>query len=172
MPGIDQRFTNSLIFVCEHNERGALGIVVNKPIDVTMSQLYGQVDIPLNNERLAAQSVFYGGPVNTDRGFVLHRPLGSWKSTLNVDAHVGLTTSKDILEAMAEGQCEGDQIVALGYTGWSPGQLENEFKENAWLAVDVDSDIIFSVSPEARLNAAMQRLGVSYMSLGTGAGHA
>jgi putative transcriptional regulator len=172
MPGIDERFNNALTFICEHNERGALGIVVNRKTDVTIGQLFEQVDIKLENEKLAAKRVYYGGPVNTDRGFVLHRPLGQWKSTLNIDGFIGLTTSKDILEALAQGECEGDQLIALGYSGWSPGQLENEIKENAWLAVSADSDLIFSLPPESRLNAAMARLGVSYLSLSEGAGHA
>jgi putative transcriptional regulator len=173
MPGMtDPNFANTLTFICEHNEKGALGIVVNRPTQVTMGELFEQVDIPLTDAALAAKHVFFGGPVQNDRGFVLHRPLGSWKSTLNVDAYIGLTTSKDILLSMAENECEGDQLVALGYSGWQPGQLEEEIKANGWLAVDVDSDIIFSLPPEARLNAAMARLGVSYLTLSDAAGHA
>ena len=172
MPAMaDPNFSRTLTFVCEHNERGALGIVVNRPIDVTLGTLFRQVEIALDDEPLAAERLFYGGPVQFDHGFVLHRPLGAWKSTLPV-GDIGLTTSRDILEAMADGGGPREKLVALGYAGWAPGQLEDEIKRNGWLTVDADVDLIFNVPPEARYDAAMKVLGVNFMNLSEEAGHA
>ena len=172
MPAMqDANFSRTLTFVCEHNERGALGIVVNRPIDVTLSALFRQVEIPLERSLLAEQPVFYGGPVQLDHGFVLHRPLGDWKSTLPV-GDIGLTTSRDILEAMARGEGPRDQLVAVGYAGWAPGQLEQEILDNGWLTVKADVDLIFNTPPEARYDAAMHSLGVNAANLSEEAGHA
>ena len=172
MPAMaDPNFSRTLTFVCEHNERGALGIVVNRPIEVTLGALFRQVEIPLEDSPLAAQPVFYGGPVQFDHGFVLHRPLGAWKSTLPV-GEIGLTTSRDILEAMAGGQGPREQLVALGYAGWGAGQLEDEILRNGWLTVAADVDVIFDVPPEERYDAAMQMLGVNAANLHEEAGHA
>ena len=168
---VDSNFARTLTFVCEHNERGALGIVVNRPIDVTLETLYKQVEIPLDRAQLASQPVFFGGPVQFDHGFVLHRPVGEWKSTLPV-GELGLTTSRDILEAMAKGEGPREQLVALGYAGWAPGQLEDEILKNGWLTVNADVDLIFNVPPEARYEAAMQALGVNAANLSEEAGHA
>jgi len=172
MPAMsDPNFSRTLTFVCEHNERGALGIVVNRPIDVTLSALFRQVEIPLGEGALGEQPVFFGGPVQFDHGFVLHRPVGTWRSTLPV-GEIGLTTSRDILEAMADGHGPGEQLVALGYAGWAPGQLEDEILRNGWLTVQADPDVIFSVPPEERYDAAMHALGVSAVNLSEEAGHA
>ncbi len=172
MPAMsDPNFSRTLTFVCEHNERGALGIVVNRPIEVTLSTLFRQVDIPLEHSPLAAQPLFYGGPVQFDHGFVLHRPVGQWKSTLPV-GEIGLTTSRDVLEAMATGGGPREQLVALGYAGWARGQLEEEIQQNGWLTVQADLDVIFNVPPEARYDAAMRALGVSAVNLSEQAGHA
>jgi putative transcriptional regulator len=171
MPAMsDPNFSRTLTFVCEHNERGALGIVVNRPIDVTLSALFRQVEIPLEGP-LASEPVFFGGPVQFDHGFVLHRPVGAWKSTLPV-GDIGLTTSRDILEAMAAGKGPAQKLVALGYAGWAPGQLEDEILRNGWLTVQADLDVIFSTPPEERYNAAMHALGVSTANLSEEAGHA
>jgi putative transcriptional regulator len=172
MPAMaDPNFSRTLTFVCEHNERGALGIVVNRPIDVTLASLFKQVELDLPDPALADQRVFYGGPVQLDHGFVLHRPLGSWKSTLPV-GDIGLTTSRDILEAMSNGQGPRQHLVALGYAGWAPGQLEHEILENGWLTVEADLDVIFDLPPEARYDAAMHALGVNAANLSEEAGHA
>jgi putative transcriptional regulator len=172
MPGMaDPNFSRSLTFVCEHNERGALGIVVNRPIEVTLGSLLQQVDIALDDRALAALPVFFGGPVQFDHGFVLHRPVGSWKSTLPV-GEVGLTTSRDILEALAVGAGPREHFVALGYAGWAAGQLEDEIGQNGWLTVKADPDLIFTVAPELRLEMAMGTLGVNFMNLSDEAGHA
>jgi putative transcriptional regulator len=172
MPAMsDPNFSRTLTFVCEHNEHGALGIVVNRPIDVTLASLFRQVEIPLADSPLGAQPVFFGGPVQLDHGFVLHRPVGEWKSTLPV-GDIGLTTSRDILEAMANGKGPPEQLVALGYAGWAPGQLEDEIGRNGWLTVQADVDLIFKLPPEARYDAAMQSLGVNAANLSEDAGHA
>ena len=174
MPAMtDPNFSRTLTFVCEHNERGALGIVVNRPIEVTLATLFRQVEIPLDRSPLAEQPVFYGGPVQLEHGFVLHRPVGDWKSTLPVgEGEVGLTTSRDILEAMAAGQGPREQLVALGYAGWAPGQLEQEIADNGWLTVEANLDVVFSLPPEARYEAAMHALGVNAANLSEEAGHA
>jgi putative transcriptional regulator len=172
MPGmVDPNFSGSLTFICEHNERGALGLVVNRPIDVTVGTLFRQVEIELDDEPLAAQPLFFGGPVQLDHGFVLHRPVGTWKSTLPV-GEIGLTTSRDILEAIAKGGGPRERLLALGYAGWSPGQLEDEIRRNGWLTVQADLDVIFSMPPEDRYGAALGALGVSVMNLSDEAGHA
>ncbi len=172
MPAMaDPNFSRTLTFVCEHNERGALGIVVNRPIDVTLGALLRQVDIAFEDSPMADQPVFYGGPVQFDHGFVLHRPLGSWKSTLPV-GEIGLTTSRDILEAMAQGQGPSERLVALGYAGWAPGQLEDEIKRNGWLTVAAGTELIFATPPESRYDAAMKALGIDPAFLSEEAGHA
>jgi putative transcriptional regulator len=172
MPAMsDPNFSRTLTFVCEHNERGALGIVVNRPIEVRLAALFRQVEIALAPSPLAEQPVFFGGPVQFDHGFVLHRPVGAWKSTLPV-GEIGLTTSRDILEAMAVGGGPGEHLVALGYAGWAPGQLEDEIGHNGWLTVRADLDLIFNVAPENRYQAAMSALGVNAANLSEEAGHA
>ncbi len=173
MPNMtDPNFAGTLTYICDHGEQGALGVVINRPIDLSMERLFEQIGIELADERLKELPVYYGGPVQMERGFVLHSPVGEWGSTLTVNARVGLTTSKDILEAT--GRCEGPEeiMVTLGYAGWAPGQLEEEIKQNAWLTVPADPDVIFDLPPEARLPAAMQLLGIDLAMLSEDAGHA
>ena len=172
MPGMaDPNFSRTLTFICEHNERGALGLVVNRPTEVTLGTLFRQVQIELADEPLAAQPVFFGGPVQLEHGFVLHRPVGSWRSTLPV-GEIGLTTSRDILEAMARGEGPAERLVALGYAGWAAGQLEDEILKNGWLTVKADLGVIFGIPPEARWDAALGALGVNAAFLSDEAGHA
>ncbi|MBL0142273.1 MAG: YqgE/AlgH family protein [Betaproteobacteria bacterium] len=172
MPGmVDPNFSRSLTFICEHNERGALGLVVNRPTDVTLGTLFRQVEIELDNELLASQPVFFGGPVQVEHGFVLHRPVGEWRSTLPV-GDAGLTTSRDILEAMARGEGPRERLVALGYAGWAAGQLEDEIQRNGWLSVNADLDVIYRMPPEARYDAALGALGITSLNLSEVAGHA
>src|SRR5258705_1254675 len=155
MPAMsDPNFSRTLTFVCEHNERGALGIVVNRPIDVTLAALFRQVEIPLEDSPLSEQRVFFGGPVQFDHRFRLHRPAGAWKSTLPV-GEIGLTTSRDILEAMAAGAGPRQQLVALGYAGWAPGPLEDETQRKGCPTGKARTDLIFDVPPEGRSEAAM-----------------
>ena len=173
MPAMaDPHFSHTLTYVCEHNADGALGIVVNKPTDMTLSALFEQIDVPLVDAELRRTPVHFGGPVQVDRGFVLHRPLGNWQSTLAVDAEVGLTTSKDVLEAVARGEGPRELIVSLGYAGWSAGQLEQEIAQNAWLTVAADPVFLFETPAEARLPAAMRLLGIDFSRLSDAVGHA
>ncbi|MCS6787002.1 MAG: YqgE/AlgH family protein [Thiobacillaceae bacterium] len=173
MPNMaDPNFAGTLTYICDHGEQGALGVVVNRPIDLTLGRLFEQVGIELKDARLAEQPVYFGGPVQVERGFVLHRPVGSWNSTLSVNDRVGLTTSKDILEATGRGQGPAQLLVTLGYAGWGPGQLEDEIKQNAWLTVAADPDVIFDLPPQARLPAAMRLLGIDPAMLSEQAGHA
>jgi len=172
MPAMmDPHFANSLTYVCEHNPEGALGIVVNKPIDMTLSTLFEQIDIPLEARLLVDAPVHFGGPVQIDRGFVLHRPIGNWQSTLAVNDAVGLTTSKDVLEAAGRGEGPKDMFVSLGYAGWSAGQLEMELAQNAWLTVEADPDVLFDLPAERRLSAAARLLGIDMSRLSDMAGH-
>lgn len=173
MPGMeDPYFSRTLTLICEHSDKGALGVVVNKPIDVTLGNLFEQVEIPLEDRTLSMQSVYFGGPVQIDRGFVLHQPVGGWQSTLRIGGDIGLTTSKDILEAMARGEGPGRQLVTLGYAGWASGQIEEEIKRNGWLTVKADNGVIFDLPAEERLPAAMSMLGLNFGNLSEQAGHA
>lgn len=173
MPAMaDPFFAKSLTYVCEHNEQGALGIVVNRPITLTLKELFAQISLPLHASELEDVPVHFGGPVQTDRGFVLHEPKGEWQSTLHINDKVGLTTSKDILQAVGEGQGPQKLLVTLGYAGWSQGQLEEELSQNAWLTVAATEHILFDLPAEERLPAAMALLGVDYASLSEDAGHA
>lgn len=169
---VDPHFARTLTLVCEHNENGALGIVVNRPTDLNLRGLLEQIKITPKREGFAEVPVHFGGPVQVDRGFVLHRPVGSWQSTLTVGGEIGLTTSKDILEAVAAGDGPEQILVTLGYAGWAPGQLEHELAQNAWLTVPARNDILFDLPAEERLPAAMQLLGVDYANLSDVAGHA
>lgn len=173
MPAMtDPFFAKSLTYVCEHNEQGAMGIVVNRPISLTLSELFAQINMPLNQNELEDMLVHFGGPVQTDRGFVLHEPSGEWQSTLRINDKVGLTTSKDILQAVGEGQGPRHLLVSLGYAGWTEGQLEQELSQNAWLSVPADERIMFDLPAEERLAAAMALLGIDYATLSEEAGHA
>ena len=165
-------FAGTLTYLCEHNENGALGIVVNRPISLTIGEMFDQLNIPIHQPNLVKMPVYFGGPVQTERGFVLHDTPGKWESTLCINDKLALTTSKDILEAMGAGQGSRNVIVTLGYAGWDQGQLEHEITENIWLTVPASEHILFDLPPEERLPAAMELLGVSYASLVEDAGHA
>jgi len=171
---VDPNFARTLTYVCEHNAEGALGIVVNRPTDMDLGTLFERVDIRLETggRGFAAMPVYFGGPVQTDRGFVLHRPTGSWQSTISVADDIALTSSRDILQAMSESGQPGEVLVTLGYAGWSAGQREWELSQNAWLTVAADPRILFDVPAEERLPAAMQLLGIDFASLSEVAGHA
>lgn len=174
MPGmVDSSFAGAVIYVCEHSPRGALGLVINRPTDITLKDLFDRVDLPLDQPQLAAQTVFYGGPVQTERGFVLHAPTDkTYASTLNVPGGLQMTTSKDVLEHISAGDGPGQFFVALGYSGWSAGQLEEEIAQNGWLTVEADTAIVFDIPVEHRFEAAMTLMGISTLSLSQTAGHA
>jgi putative transcriptional regulator len=173
MPNMaDPYFSRTLTYICEHNDQGALGLVVNRPIDMTMQSLFQRLSLKLPDRELGGAPIFFGGPVQTDRGFVLHAPAGNWQSTLRVGEAIGLTTSKDILEALGRGDGPTRILVTLGYAGWSPGQLEHEISQNAWLTVAAKDGIIFETPVEERLPAAMELLGLDFARLQDEAGHA
>jgi putative transcriptional regulator len=169
---VDPHFAKSLTFVCEHNDQGALGVVVNRPIEMNLHALLEQVSIAPEKEDFRSVPVHFGGPVQVDRGFVLHSPIGEWQSTLAVSSDIGLTTSKDILQAVARGEGPRQMLVTLGYAGWAPGQLEHELAQNAWLTVEASDGIIFETPAEERLPAAMELLGLDFARLQDEAGHA
>src|SRR5690349_5692077 len=179
MPNMaDPYFAKTLTYICEHNDQGALGIVVNRPIDMTLQALFERLSLKLRDPARADAPIYFGGPVQTDRGFVLHLPAGDWQSTLKVSGGVGshdiigLTTSKDILEAVGRGEGPAKMMVSLGYAGWSAGQLEQEITQNAWLTVQAKDAIIFDLPAEERLAAALELLGLDYARLADQAGHA
>ncbi len=169
---MDPNFAGTLTYICDHGDQGALGVVVNRPIELNLENLFSQIGLELIDEHLKQEPVYYGGPVQVERGFVLHRPVGVWGSTLSVNDRVGLTTSKDILEATARKEGPSEILVTLGYSGWGPGQLEDEIKQNAWLTVPADPDVIFGLPAQARLNAAIHLLGIDLTMLSEEAGHA
>lgn len=168
----DPYFANSLVYICEHTENGALGVIVNRPIDMDLAGLFEKIDIKLENGELAKVPVYFGGPVQLDRGFVLHRPVGHWQSTLAVNGEVGLTSSRDVLTSVGQQGEPSEILVTLGYAGWDAGQLEEELAQNSWLSVQARPEILFDLPPEERLPAAMQQLGVSFTQLSDIAGHA
>lgn len=178
MPAMtDPYFAKSVTFICEHNQNGAMGIVINRPIDMTLDALFEEVELPLQDDTIGGMPVYFGGPVQVDRGFVLHQPAGNWKSTLPIGSNTALTTSKDILEAVAQGAGPQKLLVTLGYAGWTAGQLEEEIAQNAWLTVRAPSDqaqdsMIFDMPSAERFDAAMHMLGVDLMQLSKDVGHA
>jgi putative transcriptional regulator len=173
MPNMaDPHFARSLTYICEHNDQGALGVMVNRPTEMTLKALFEQIEIPLRDDTHAEVPVYFGGPVQVDRGFVLHRPAGPWQSTLSVNDGVGLTTSRDVLQAVGEGKGPGQILVSLGYAGWAPGQLEQELSQNAWLTVAADVNVIFNLPSDRRFAAAMDLLGVDPARLSDDVGHA
>lgn len=173
MPALeDPYFAHALVYICEHNENGALGIIVNRPIDLDLAGLFEKIDLKFEAESLAKLPIYFGGPVQLDRGFVLHRPVGQWQSTLAVNSEVGLTSSRDVLAAVGSAGLPSEIIVTLGYAGWDAGQLEEELAQNSWLTVAAKNSILFDLPPEERLPAALQKLGISFTQLSDVAGHA
>lgn len=172
MPAMaDPFFSKTLTYICEHSEQGALGLVVNRPIDLTLKELFDQLSISSDDQPLGSHPVMFGGPIQLDRGFVLHQPVGKWQSTMVMNQGMGLTTSLDILHAIANGGSPKQLLVALGYSGWAPGQIEHELAQNTWLTVPASSDIIFELPSEERLTAAMNLLGIDFSSLSDEVGH-
>jgi len=180
MPGLsDALFGRSVVFMCEHSERGALGLVINKPSDILLPRLFEKVDLPLQRDDLAAVPVFQGGPVQTERGFVLHEAIDAgtegesvYASTMTIPGGLEMTTSKDVLEAMANGGGPRKVFVSLGYSSWGKGQLESEITENSWLTVPADPALIFDTPVEERYEKAMALLGLQPWMLSPDAGHA
>ncbi len=182
MPGLqDETFSRSVVYVCEHSERGALGLVINKPSDINLKGLFDKVELPLMRADLVNAPVFHGGPVQTERGFVLHDPIFAladkpdesvYASTMTIPGGLEMTTSKDVLEALSTGAGPRRVLVSLGYSAWGQGQLESELGENSWLTVDADLAVIFDTPVEQRYDKALLLLGLQAWMLSPEAGHA
>ncbi len=178
MPGMaDDTFSGTVIYLCEHNDKGALGLVINKPIDIKLKNLFEKVELSLDRGDLADEPVYFGGPVQTERGFVLHErqpddQAAPYNSTLSIPGGLEMTTSKDVLEAISAGSGPKRVLVTLGYSGWSPGQLEAEIGRNGWLTVDADPQVIFDTPIERRYDKAISLLGIDPRMLSQDAGHA
>jgi putative transcriptional regulator len=180
MPGMADPFAGSVIYLCEHTEKGALGLVINKPVDIKLKNLFEKVELSLTREDIAESPVYFGGPVQTERGFVLHERIhaegeqGSpYNSTLAIaGGELDMTTSKDVLEALAEGSGPKKLLVTLGYSGWGAGQLEDELGRNGWLTVNADPAVIFDTPIEQRYERAVALLGIDPRMLSQEAGHA
>ncbi|HHH43022.1 MAG TPA: YqgE/AlgH family protein [Gammaproteobacteria bacterium] len=173
MPGLeDPNFFHSVTYICEHNDEGALGLVINRPLDMQLGEILQHIKVEQATPETRQIQVYLGGPVQQDRGFVLHEPLGEWDATLRVTDRIGITSSMDILEAIAAQQGPERLLVTLGYAGWGAGQLEQEMADNAWLSGPAHPDILFDTPDEERWKAAAASLGVDMDLLSGEAGHA
>ncbi len=177
MPGIGgDTFAGAVIYLCEHTDKGALGLVINKPIDIKLKNLFEKVELSLDRVDLAESPVYYGGPVQTERGFVLHEQIdddGSrFNSSLRIPGGLEMTTSKDVLEALSSGTGPTKILVTLGYSGWGAGQLEEEIGRNSWINVEAQPEIIFNTPVEQRYDKALSLLGIDLTMLSADAGHA
>lgn len=173
MPNLhDPNFARTVTYICEHGEHGAMGIVINRPTDLRLADVLQHMQIEGGMGAAGEQIVYLGGPVEEERGFVLHTHTEPWDSTLAVNGEISITTSRDILEAMARGEGPEHTLVALGYAGWGAGQLEREMQQNAWLSGPVDQSILFELPADQRWEAAAGLLGVDLHLLSTDAGHA
>lgn len=182
MPGlVDELFAKSVVYVCEHSERGALGLVINKPASLCLLELFEKVSLPLLRQDLSESPVYQGGPVQVERGFVLHEPQPAWDdatstpayaSTLSIPGGLDMTTSRDVLEAMANGSGPQKVLVSMGYSAWGQGQLETELGANAWLTVNADPAIIFDTPIQDRYAKALALLGLQAWMISSQVGHA
>ncbi|MBG6070965.1 MULTISPECIES: YqgE/AlgH family protein [unclassified Polaromonas] len=177
MPGLeDEGFAKSVIYMCEHSERGALGLIINKPSDINVKGLFDKVELPLRREDLTTTPVFQGGPVQTERGFVLHESMmpgneSVYASTMSIPGGLEMTTSKDVLEALSTGAGPRKVFVSLGYSAWGEGQLELELLDNSWLTVAADLGLIFDTPVEERYDKALKLLGLESWMISPVAGH-
>jgi len=173
MPSLnDPNFSRTVTLMCVHTEDGAMGLVINRPTDLRLGEVLEQMDLHSDDPGINSSPVLQGGPVQCERGFVLHRPAGEWEATLLVGAELGIAASRDILAAVAAGRGPADAVVLLGYAGWSAGQLEREVAENAWLSGPVDNAVIFETPFDLRWERAARLLGVDVDRLSGEAGHA
>ena len=173
MPSLNDGFFNQAVtYICEHDENGSFGIMINQQTGITLSQIAKEMAIKTENNYNDKQLVFIGGPVDQGRGFILHRPIGNWQSSLKVNDSIALTTSKDILQAIINNEGPEDNIVALGYAGWAAGQLDHEMASNTWLSCPADEQIIFNTPVEERWKTAAKLIGVDLSLLSNDAGHA
>lgn len=172
MPSLqDGYFGQTVTYICEHTEEGAMGLVINQPIDLTLEQMLRQLDLEPTADT-GQQPIFRGGPVQPEHGFVLHSPGNGWTGTRRLGGGLALTTSRDILEAIARGEGPEHALIALGYAGWGPGQLESEIAENAWLVAPANQAILFTLPPDQRWSAAARLIGIDMNLISQVAGHA
>jgi len=172
-PGLlDPNFFQTVTYIFSHNETGAMGVVINRPLQLELGDVLKQMDLPTEISHVYNMPVYDGGPVQTDRGFVIHKPDTTWQSSIRISDDIGVTTSKDILEAISSGRGPEKALIALGYAGWGPGQLEQEIRDNAWLTVPSGSDIIFDAPYEQRWESAGALLGIRIQDLSMQTGHA
>lgn len=173
MPGMaDPNFSSSVTLICEHNEEGAMGIVINRPSDHSLTELFAQLAIDEYAPEIARQPIMVGGPVTPERGFVLHEQPGAWESSMSLSADMQVTLSRDILEEIAAGRGPRRFLVALGYAGWEQGQLEEEVLANSWLTVPASTKIVFDTPFSQRWTLAAKQLGFDISHLSSDAGHA
>jgi putative transcriptional regulator len=178
MPSMtDPRFSQTITFICTHNEDGAMGIVINRPSEHNIADLLAQIKLTPQPTSLLKDRIYEGGPVQQDRGFVLHVPNQEYDATILINEAIALTTSKDILEAAANNQAPEKMLIALGYAGWAPGQIEAEMGLNAWLNLEtkqaeVFQKIIFDEPYQTRFDLAMRMMGLNLSNLSDVAGHA
>ena len=173
MPGLqDPNFSRTVTYICEHTDQGAMGIVINRPMDIRLGEMLEQLDIASSDEQVLDALVYLGGPVQPERGFVLHSSGEGFDSTLSITPEISVTTSRDVLEAIADGRGPARRFIALGYAGWGSGQLEQEMSANSWLSGPANEEIIFKLPAGARWQAAADLLGVDMNLLSGEAGHA
>lgn len=173
MPSLkDPYFNKTVTYICEHNDDGAMGLIINSPVNITLNELLLQLDENKESLPELAQQVLTGGPVSTDRGFVLHSPQSGWSSSLALSDDFMITTSKDILMSLGSDKAPEHYMVTLGYAGWGPGQLEQEIQANSWLTTPADSEIIFKTPIEQRWQKATEKMGVDLAHLSSDVGHA
>lgn len=173
MPALaDPNFAQAVTYVCEHTENGAMGLVINRPADLALGDILEQLELTASHPEIARAPVYYGGPVQQDRGFVLHHPATQWESSLRITDDIAVTTSRDILAALAAGEGPADFLITLGYAGWGAGQLEQEVAENAWLTAPADSAILFHTPLAKRWHSAARLIGVDPSRLSPDSGHA
>jgi putative transcriptional regulator len=166
MPAMsDPNFSRSVTLLCQHNEEGAIGITINRESDFTLGELFFQLNISCENEEISSMTVLEGGPVSPDHGFVLHTPVEGFDSSILISDEIMVTTSRDVLSAIAEGKGPQKFLVALGYAGWGDGQLESEMRQNAWLSVPADQDIVFESALQKRWEKAVGKLGININDL-------
>ena len=168
----DTAFNKVLVYVCEHNTRGAVGLIINCPTDYQLEFIFEQLNIESDTQKISEQMIYFGGPVQQDRGFVLHRPFKGFKANLALNSEICVSTSKEILKCIAKGEGPDDSLVTLGYAGWAADQLEEEIRDNLWLTCDVDENILYNVPVEKRWQAAIDSLGFDVSKLITVAGNA
>jgi putative transcriptional regulator len=173
MPSMmDPNFHRTVTYICEHNEHGALGLVINRPLDIDLAEVFAQLSLARTSEKMANTPILRGGPVELERGFVIHDSPAEWESTTGVRDSIQVTTSQDILSAMAAGNGPQRAVVVLGYAGWGAGQLEYEITENAWLNAPASAHIVFDTPFEHRWKEAAGILGIDLATISTDAGHA